>query len=92
MRLLVFLVASLAVLPAIVFGAENRRDDLAEPDRIEAKAEGHLGTAQQQRACRPDVLRHCRGMMDDHAIAACLKSNEQKLSSACRRALGSDDK
>ena len=52
-------------------------------------AEGHRGSLQQQRACRPDVLRHCRNMrdQDDAAIAACLKAHEGQLSAACRAAL-----
>ncbi len=49
----------------------------------------HLGSPQQQRACRPDILRHCRTVMDqsDEAMAACLHANARKLSSACRAAL-----
>ena len=91
-QVLAFLVVALTVLPGAVLGQETRKGDRAGLHRIEAKAEGHLGTQQQQRACRPDVLRHCRGMTDDFAMAECLKSNEQKLSSACRRALESDGK
>ncbi len=57
------------------------------------RAEGHRGTLQQQRACRPDVLRHCRNMQDrdDAAMAACLKAHERQLSSACRQALKQGD-
>jgi len=53
------------------------------------RAEGHRGSVQQQRACRPDVLRHCRNMQDqdDAAMAACLKAHERELSAACREAL-----
>ncbi|HMA70031.1 MAG TPA: hypothetical protein VKP67_00850 [Xanthobacteraceae bacterium] len=80
------LIVSLTVLPATVLG-EQVRADRVEPHRIAVKEEGHLGTPQQQRACRPDVLRHCRSMSDDYAMADCLKANEQKLSAACRRAL-----
>jgi hypothetical protein len=49
--------------------------------------EGHLGTPEQQRACRPDVLRHCRGMQDDNQIAGCLRANVQHLRSACRQVI-----
>jgi hypothetical protein len=50
-------------------------------------AEGHLGTPQQQRACRVDVARHCAGAegQSDQAIANCLAANKEKLSRACRR-------
>lgn len=49
---------------------------------------GHKGTAEQQRACRPDALRLCRGIHDDDAIYACLKGNSAKLRSACREVIG----
>lgn len=51
--------------------------------------QGHLGTVQQHRACRPDVLRHCRALMDqsDHAIADCLRAHARALSPVCREAL-----
>ncbi len=57
------------------------------------RAEGHQGTLQQQRACRPDVLKHCRNMrnQDDAALAACLKAHERQLSPACRQALKDDN-
>jgi hypothetical protein len=48
---------------------------------------GHKGTAQQQRACRPDALRLCRGIHDDDAIFACLNANIVKLRSACREVI-----
>jgi hypothetical protein len=50
---------------------------------------GHKGTAQQQRACRPDALRLCRGIHDDDAIFACLKANIAKLHSVCREVVES---
>ena len=55
----------------------------------EGRTEGHRGTLQQQRACRPDVLRYCRNMQDqeDKAIADCLKVHVRQLSPACRQAL-----
>jgi len=46
---------------------------------------GHQGTPAQQRACRPDVVRYCRGMPDDYAMASCLQANMVRLSPACRR-------
>jgi hypothetical protein len=56
--------------------------------------EGHLGTAQQQRACRADVLRLCRTLQnkDDFAMANCLKAHVAKLSPACRQALALSDR
>ncbi len=51
--------------------------------------QGHLGSREQQRACRPDVLRHCRGLMNqsDDAVADCLRSHVRALSPTCREAL-----
>jgi hypothetical protein len=46
---------------------------------------GHAGTPAQQRACRHDVVRYCRGMNDDYAMASCLQANMARLSPACRR-------
>lgn len=47
------------------------------------------GTADQQKACRNDVVKLCRGMQqaDDMQIYQCLQSNAQKLSKRCREAL-----
>ncbi len=56
------------------------------PTAVSAQ-EGHAGTPEQQRACRPDVLRHCRGIHDDQAIAQCLRANAQSLRSACRQVI-----
>ena len=49
---------------------------------------GHQGTVEQQRACRPDVVRYCRGIQDDYAISSCLQANMPRLSGACRRVFG----
>jgi hypothetical protein len=48
---------------------------------------GHRGTAEQQRACRPDVVRHCRGLSSDYAMEDCLREHMQVLRPACRRVL-----
>jgi hypothetical protein len=48
---------------------------------------GHSGTPEQQRACRPDVIRHCRGMSDDYAIEGCLRANVERLRPACRHVI-----
>jgi hypothetical protein len=75
-RYLAVLILPLAVL-STSGSAENRR------------VEGHRGTQQQQRACRPDVLKHCRGVQDqdDDAIADCLRSHLRQLSPVCRQAI-----
>ena len=66
------LTLALAILPAAAFAAEEK----------------HLGTPQQQRACRPDVLKHCRAVQGgDVALAKCLEANTDKLTSACRKVL-----
>jgi hypothetical protein len=46
-----------------------------------------MGSPQQQRACRADVVRHCRGIQDDLAIADCLKANASTLRLACRQVI-----
>jgi hypothetical protein len=53
----------------------------------DSRTAGHKGTAQQQRACRPDVLRLCRGIHDDDAVFECLRANTAKLHSACREVI-----
>jgi cysteine rich repeat protein len=75
-RYQVALILSLAILPTVASAQERRSHD-------------HRGTAQQQRACRSDVLRHCRNTQDqdDATIAECLKAHVQQLSPDCRRVL-----
>jgi hypothetical protein len=51
-------------------------------------ARGEEGTPEQRRACRPDVVRHCRGMHDSGAIELCLRANMQELRPACRHVFG----
>jgi hypothetical protein len=46
------------------------------------------GTPQQRRACRSDVLRHCRGVQENHAIEQCLRANMSELRPACRHVFG----
>lgn len=47
------------------------------------------GTADQQNACRNDVVKLCRSVQggSDMDIYQCLQSNGQKLSKKCREAL-----
>jgi hypothetical protein len=46
------------------------------------------GTPEQRRACRSDVLRHCRGMHENYAIEQCLRANMSELRPACRHVFG----
>lgn len=50
---------------------------------------GHKGTAAQQQACRLDALRLCRGIHDDDAVFACLKTHLATIHSACREVIES---
>jgi len=53
-----------------------------------AAQNAHMGTAQQQRACRSDVARFCRGVRGgDFAIADCLKAHRHRLRASCRRVI-----
>jgi hypothetical protein len=66
------LALALAILPVAALAAEEK----------------HLGTPQQQRACRPDVLKYCRAIQGgDIAIAKCLEANTDKLTPACRKVI-----
>jgi hypothetical protein len=47
---------------------------------------GHNGTEAERRACTPDVFRLCSAAIpNERRIVACLKSNKEKLSPACRK-------
>jgi hypothetical protein len=59
------------------------------PSVVSAQGQPHMGSAQQQQACRVDVLRHCRGIRDDLAIADCLRANAPSLHLGCRRVVES---
>jgi hypothetical protein len=58
------------------------------PESYAAGSYENRGTPEQQRACRPDVLRHCRGINDTYAIEQCLRSNMYRLRPACRHVFG----
>jgi hypothetical protein len=47
------------------------------------------GTPAEQRACRADVARYCRGSLQggDLAIANCLSAHRERLHRACRAVL-----
>jgi hypothetical protein len=47
-------------------------------------AEAQQGTAEQRRACTPDVYRLCAGEIPNaRAITACLRRQKSSLSAAC---------
>ena len=49
-------------------------------------AQGHMGTPQEQQACRRDAQRFCRQQLgDDASVHQCLLQNRQRLSSACQK-------
>ena len=54
-----------------------------------AQAGQRSGTPEQQRACRNDVAKLCRGLEQagDMEMYQCLQTNRQKLSKRCRDAL-----
>ncbi len=54
-----------------------------------AQPQQRQGTEQEQAACRRDVQRHCRSVIDqgDFTILACLKENRPKISAACDQVL-----
>ncbi len=55
-----------------------------------AGAQPQMATTPEERACRPDVNRFCRGMSRDPAvILACLQSNRHRLSRRCLMVLRS---
>ena len=47
------------------------------------------GTAEEQKACAPDVSRHCRAVMNDGdlTVLACLKQHRAKISKKCNAVL-----
>ena len=47
------------------------------------------GTAEEQRACAPDVSRLCREVMNDSdlTVLGCLKANRAKVSKPCDNVL-----
>jgi hypothetical protein len=51
-------------------------------------ASAYQGTAEQRRACTPDVYRLCAGEIPNvRAITACLQRQKGNLSAACRAAM-----
>ncbi|HEX9321647.1 MAG TPA: hypothetical protein VF913_05940 [Xanthobacteraceae bacterium] len=58
---------------------------------VSAAAFAYSGTDQEQTACRHDVVRHCRSVVNENqfVILACLQSNRPRLTVACRTVLES---
>jgi Cysteine rich repeat len=53
-------------------------------------AQGHMGTPQEQQACRRDAQRFCRKQLaDDTAVQQCLQQNRTKLSKGCQKVFAS---
>lgn len=50
------------------------------------RAQGHMGTPQEQNACSRDASRLCRkDLGNDNAVQSCLQANRGKLSRACSK-------
>ena len=46
------------------------------------------GTPQQRAACRPDVVKFCKGKGEDPGVLlACLEENKDKISEKCRKVI-----
>ena len=59
-----------------------------------AQQSGPQGTQQEQAACRPDVLKFCKPLLNSNApstfsILACLQANRAQISRACQAVLAS---
>ena len=46
------------------------------------------GTPQQRAACRPEVVKFCKGKGDDPGVLlTCLEDNKDKISEKCRKVI-----
>jgi len=46
------------------------------------------GTPQQRAACRPDVVKFCKGKGEDPGVLlSCLEENKDKISDKCRKVI-----
>jgi hypothetical protein len=53
-------------------------------------AQSHMGTPQEQAACKRDASRFCRQQLnDDSAVQQCLQQNRARLSKACQKVFAS---
>ncbi len=49
-------------------------------------AQSHMGTPQEQAACRRDASRFCKQVLnDDFAVQQCLQQNRARLGKACQK-------
>ena len=51
------------------------------------KTPSYPGTPQEQKACRGDAERFCRGLTDASEVRACLVSHRGEIKARCRRVL-----
>ena len=52
--------------------------------------QGHMGTPQEQAACKRDAQRFCRQQLsDDMAVQQCLQQNRTSLSKSCQAVFAS---
>ena len=92
----------LAALDTVIARADAAISARAAPDGDAARAMRRVRSAltrsivptsapepKEQAACRRDVQRHCRSVIDqgDFTILACLKENRAKISAACDQVL-----
>jgi hypothetical protein len=55
-----------------------------------SSAQGHMGTPQEQAACRRDATHFCRKQLgDDMAVQQCLQEHRTKLSRSCQKVFAS---
>ncbi|WP_442894657.1 hypothetical protein [Bradyrhizobium sp. AZCC 1577] len=53
-------------------------------------SQGHMGTPQEQQACRRDAQRFSRQQLgDDGAVQQCLQQNRTRLSKSCQKVFAS---
>src|SRR3954452_15381113 len=53
-------------------------------------AQGHMGTPQEQQACRRDAQRFCRPQLgNDFAVQQCLQQNRTRLTKSCQKVFAS---
>lgn len=53
-------------------------------------AQGHMGTPQEQAACRRDATRFCRKELgNDMAVQQCLQEHRAKLTRSCQKVFAS---
>ena len=53
---------------------------------VPARAQGHMGSPQEQQACSRDASRLCRkDLGNDGAVQSCLMGNRAKLSKSCSK-------